>query len=79
MRRGEQRNDGGDFVVQIGVKHCAFVGEGLQHVDDDKRRPSRRTYPLTEPALGKKFRVVLNCSCRPSHDHRSTRTQLAHC
>jgi hypothetical protein len=39
MRRGEQRNDGGDFVVKIGVKHCAFVGEGLQHVDDDKRRP----------------------------------------
>ena len=61
MRDGEQGLDRFDLVVEVGAEHHLRIGEGLEHVDDEQRRPLAEADLQAEAALLEEFRVALGC------------------
>jgi hypothetical protein len=75
MRRGEQRDDGGDFLVEIGpsIALSSVTVFSMSMVTG----AGRSLNPIRlNPRWAKILRVVLSRLCSLSHDHCSTPT---HC
>ena len=59
MRGIKQRLGRLDLRIEVRAEHHVGIGEGLDHVDDDQRRPIAEADLQAEAALLEEFRIVL--------------------